>query len=78
MKTLHHLSVLLLYISRLLQVSMFLIPQKDLKYFIKVDSALSLLYPDYEPVKSLHEQVQKLVADVTCTGHDLSCFPAGR
>jgi peroxiredoxin len=33
-------------------------PAKDLRYFIKVDSSLSLLYPDYEPVKSLHQQVQ--------------------
>jgi len=38
-------------------------PEKDLKYFIKVDSALFLEYPEYEPVKSLHEQVQALVAD---------------
>ncbi|HUX55369.1 MAG TPA: TlpA disulfide reductase family protein [Bacteroidales bacterium] len=37
-------------------------PTKDLNYFIKVDSSLSLLYPDYEPVSSLHEQVQELVA----------------
>lgn len=40
-------------------------PQKDLGYYIRVDSALSLLYPDYEPVKTLHEQVQNLVADIT-------------
>lgn len=40
-------------------------PQKDLKYYIRVDSALSLLYPDYEPVKTLHEQVRNLVADIT-------------
>jgi peroxiredoxin len=33
-------------------------PANDLNYFIKVDSSLSLLYPDYEPVKSLHQQVQ--------------------
>ena len=33
-------------------------PAKDYKYFIKVDSSLSLLYPDYEPVTTLHEQVQ--------------------
>ena len=40
-------------------------PQKDLKYFIRVDSALYSLYPDYEPVKTLHEQVKNLVPDVT-------------
>ena len=35
--------------------------QKDLNYFLKVDSSLSSLYPDYEPVQSLHEQVQNLL-----------------
>ncbi|MCX6255685.1 MAG: TlpA disulfide reductase family protein, partial [Bacteroidia bacterium] len=38
-------------------------PSKDLKYFEKVDSSLSILYPGYEPVTSLHEQVQQFVAD---------------
>ncbi len=38
--------------------------QKDLNYFLKVDSSLSSNYPDYEPVKSLHEQVQSLVNDL--------------
>jgi peroxiredoxin len=37
-------------------------PEKDLEYYIKVDSALSHLYPDYEPVKSLHKEVQELVS----------------
>jgi peroxiredoxin len=35
--------------------------QKDLNYFLKVDSSLSSLYPDYEPVQSLHKQVQNLL-----------------
>ena len=39
-------------------------PSKDYKYYIKVDSALSLLYSDYEPVKTLHEQVQQLIEGV--------------
>ena len=39
-------------------------PEKDLEYYIKVDSSLSLLYPDYEPVKSLHDQVQGLRSDI--------------
>ena len=39
-------------------------PTKDLKYFVKVDSSLSILYPEYEPVTSLHEQVQELVAGI--------------
>ena len=38
-------------------------PSKDLRYFVKVDSSLSLLYPDYEPVKSLHEQVQEFLSN---------------
>ena len=37
-------------------------PGKDLRYFVKVDSSLSLNYPEYEPVKSLHTQVQEFVA----------------
>lgn len=39
-------------------------PSKDLEYYVKVDSSLSILYPEYEPVTSLHEQVLKLVARV--------------
>jgi thiol-disulfide isomerase/thioredoxin len=39
-------------------------PARDLKYFVKVDSSMSILYPEYEPVTSLHEQVQKLVASI--------------
>lgn len=41
-------------------------PEKDLKYFQKVDSSLSLNYSEYEPVKSLHEQVREMssAADV--------------
>lgn len=40
-------------------------PQRDLEYFIKVDSSLYSLYPGYEPVKTLHEQVMALVSDMT-------------
>jgi thiol-disulfide isomerase/thioredoxin len=43
-------------------------PEKDLPYFVKVDSSLSLLYPDYEPVKSLHEQVLELEATISEQG----------
>jgi thiol-disulfide isomerase/thioredoxin len=39
-------------------------PSSDLKYFVKVDSSLSILYPEYEPVLSLHKQVTELVANV--------------
>jgi len=39
-------------------------PEKDIEYFIKVDSSLSILYPDYEPVKSLHEQVRGMKSEI--------------
>jgi len=37
-------------------------PAKDLNYFVKVDSSLTLNYPEYEPVKSLHSQVLEIKA----------------
>jgi thiol-disulfide isomerase/thioredoxin len=37
-------------------------PTRDIKYYVKVDSSLFSLYPDYEPVISLHTQVHELVA----------------
>jgi peroxiredoxin len=42
-------------------------PSRDYKYYIKVDSCLSLLYPDYEPVISLHEQVKEVMAGLEGT-----------
>ncbi len=51
-------------------------PQEDLDYFIKVDSSLSQLYPDYEPVKSLHEQVGELIS-VTAEQDPVSQIPLG-
>jgi peroxiredoxin len=42
-------------------------PTKDYKYYIKVDSSMSRLYPDYEPVTSLHQQVQELVSGLEGT-----------
>ncbi len=36
-------------------------PSKDLSYFVKVDSSMFSQYPEYEPVISLHDQVQELV-----------------
>ena len=50
-------------------------PAKDYKYYMKVDSSLSLLYSDYEPVKTLHEQVQQLIAGVDAT--NAKTAPAG-
>ena len=37
-------------------------PERDLNYFVKVDSSLFGRYPEYEPVVSLHEQVKELIA----------------
>jgi thiol-disulfide isomerase/thioredoxin len=39
-------------------------PARDLKYFVKVDSSMFILYPEYEPVTSLHKQVQEMVARI--------------
>jgi thiol-disulfide isomerase/thioredoxin len=39
-------------------------PANDFKYFQMVDSSLSTLYPDYEPVTSLHQQVQEMSASL--------------
>jgi thiol-disulfide isomerase/thioredoxin len=39
-------------------------PEKDIKYFMKVDSSLSILYPEYEPVTSLHTQVKEFTANL--------------
>jgi len=35
-------------------------PEKDISYFVRVDSSLFSQYPDYEPVITLHGQVQEL------------------
>ncbi len=37
-------------------------PSRDIKYFLKVDSSLYSQYPEYDPVITLHQQVQELVA----------------
>ncbi len=42
--------------------------EKDLKYYIKVDSSLSLHYPDYEPVKLLHREVQDMTSAMEAQG----------
>jgi thiol-disulfide isomerase/thioredoxin len=36
-------------------------PSEDMKYFIKVDSSLFNLFPDYEPVAMLHSQVKEFL-----------------
>lgn len=39
-------------------------PNKDLKYFIKVDSSLNKNYPENALVSSLHEQIQEMAASI--------------
>ena len=39
-------------------------PEKDLEYFIKVDSSLYPKYADYDPVITLHQQVRDVVANL--------------
>lgn len=36
--------------------------EKDFRYFARVDSSLYSLYPDYEPVIKLHEEVQQMAS----------------
>jgi thiol-disulfide isomerase/thioredoxin len=36
-------------------------PTRDKRYFVKVDSSLFKLYPEYEPVVTLHQQVKELI-----------------
>jgi len=50
-------------------------PSRDLKYFVKVDSSLSIHYPEYEPVTTLHQQVQELVTGIK--GESTITPPAG-
>ncbi|MBK7131811.1 MAG: AhpC/TSA family protein [Bacteroidales bacterium] len=37
-------------------------PTEDMKYFMKVDSSLFSMYPEYEPVTMLHTQVKEFIA----------------
>lgn len=43
-------------------------PVKDIKYFMKVDSALTKRYPSSEPVQALHEQVAALTESLEMAG----------
>nr|MCU0409581.1 AhpC/TSA family protein [Bacteroidales bacterium] len=43
-------------------------PEEDLDWFVKADSALFKKYPQYEPVMSLHKQVQLLVENIRGAG----------
>jgi len=39
-------------------------PTNDFEYFIKVDSVMTSLYPEYEPVISLHKQIEEMKASI--------------
>jgi thiol-disulfide isomerase/thioredoxin len=52
-------------------------PKDDIQYFIKVDSTLTKLYPASDAVKSLHEQVLTLVAQVKKEKGEAAISPAG-
>jgi thiol-disulfide isomerase/thioredoxin len=69
-------SLVALYQQVAPQVSV-LNPEVDLKYFVKVDSTLFKLYPGSDPVKTLHEQVQNLVASVNEKVGQSSIFQTG-
>ncbi len=43
-------------------------PQKDLSYFLKVDSSLFSRYPDYGPVIDLHNQISEMVSYFSSAG----------
>lgn len=43
-------------------------PQKDLSYFLKVDSSLYSQYPEYGPVIDLHNQIEEMVAYFSTSG----------
>ncbi len=47
--------------SQLTQDIYVLDPQKDLSYFLKVDSSLFRQYPEYGPVIDLHNQIKQMV-----------------
>lgn len=52
-------------------------PETDIEYFMKVDSTLFALYPDYEPVTFLHEQITMLVETLNQGGNSTQPFAPG-
>jgi thiol-disulfide isomerase/thioredoxin len=52
-------------------------PSQDMRYFIKVDSSLSINYPDNELVISLHEQIIEMVATLEARSPEASAAGAG-
>jgi thiol-disulfide isomerase/thioredoxin len=52
-------------------------PTKDMKYFVKVDSSMFSLYPDYEPVITLHEQVKEFSSKMNGASAPVSSSASG-
>ncbi|MCA1757103.1 MAG: AhpC/TSA family protein [Bacteroidales bacterium] len=52
-------------------------PEADIDYFKKVDSTLYALYPDYEPVAFLHEQIATLVGTMDTAGAPAGALTPG-
>lgn len=52
-------------------------PETDIDYFMKVDSTLYALYPDYDPVAFLHEQIATLVETMNTGGAPAGAFTPG-
>jgi thiol-disulfide isomerase/thioredoxin len=59
-KNLNSLASLVALYQQVAQGVYVLNPSKDLSYFVKVDSSLSLRFPGYNPVTTLHGQVTEL------------------
>jgi len=59
-RNIHSLSSLMALYQQIGPRNFVLNPQEDFRYFEKVDSALMANYPNSEPVKSLHSQVEQI------------------
>ena len=59
-RNIHSLASLMALYQQIGPRSFVLSPREDFKYFEKVDSALMANYPNSEPVKSLHSQVEEI------------------
>lgn len=53
-------------------------PQRDLDYYLKVDSSLFRRYPNYEPVITFHDQVQQYITQISAQQNVAPSFFIGR
>ena len=61
-KNISSLAIIPVLYSQLTPDIYILDPQKDLPYFLKVDSSLYGQYPEYGPVIDLHNQIKEMIA----------------